>query len=496
MNVHHSALPIGSFLESYEITAVLGSGGFGITYKGYDKSLACDVAIKEYLPHGLALRTTDGISVIPKSENDKKYYDYGLQRFLDEARMLAKFKERSIVRISRFLEANGTAYLVMDYEDGESLADHLGQSGVLTEAEIRKLLTPVLTGLRVVHAKGILHRDIKPGNIFLRQDGPPVLLDFGAARQALGEHTRTLTGVVTPGYAPFEQYGSLGRQGPWTDLYALGATLYHCAVGKAPVESPDRVAALQDGSPDPLRPASEAAAGRCSLELLAMIDWMLAPNAKDRPPSADVLFERLRLAPTTTAAPKTTQASFPTTQVMPPSAVEEPSAPPSTRDQITAFKVCREEAERGDAAALYRLGMMYAYGRGTAKDEAAAVTWLRQAAEKGHVAGQCKLGLMVARGMGVTKDEAIAVDWLRKAADQGDIAAQFNVGMMYAHGLGVAQDVSQAMHWYRIAAERGHPGAQTNLEVLENRPLQWRRLLVGAAALLAALIVLLLIARR
>src|SRR5712692_4493929 len=199
---YHGALPVGSHIESYEIAGVLGIGGFGITYKGYDHSLHCDVAIKEYLPHGLAFRTGDGTTVIPKSDNDKKSYDYGLKRFLEEARILAKFKERSIVRVSRFLEINGTAYLIMDYEDGESLAEYLQKSGVLMEAEIRAIILPILEGLSAVHEKDFLHRDIKPGNIYLRKDGPPVLLDFGAARQALSERTQALTGMVTPGYAP------------------------------------------------------------------------------------------------------------------------------------------------------------------------------------------------------------------------------------------------------------------------------------------------------
>lgn len=491
---YHGALAPGSRLESYEIQAILGVGGFGITYKGRDENLHCDVAIKEYLPQGLALRAQDGIHVAAKSDGDRKYYEYGLKRFLDEARILAKFKERSIVRVSRFLEANGTAYLVMDYEDGESLAQHLARVGALNERELRAVLVPVLEGLRAVHAKDVLHRDIKPGNIFLRQDGPPVLLDFGAARQALGEQTRTMTGIVTPGYAPFEQYGALGRQGPWTDLYALGATMYHCITGKAPVDAPDRIAALQDGSPDPLLPAAQAGAARFKPELLGVIDWMLVPGAKDRPQSAADVLGRLNVpgAPTMRLAaadfPKTRALGATSTAVdLPP-----PSAPPATRDQIAAFKANHETAQRGDAAAQYQLGMMYAYGRGTEKDETLALDWLRRAAEQNHATAQARLGLMLARGIGAPRNEAAAAEWLHKAADQGDIAAQFNLGMMYAHGLGVPQDKVQAIKWYRVAALRGHAGAATNLNVLEAQPGRWRRwlkiALIAAATLAAALV--------
>jgi len=279
--IHHGALRVGSRIDSYEIASILGVGGFGITYKGYDHDLHCDVAIKEYLPSSLALRNADGATVIPKSNEDRKHYEYGLKRFLEEGRVLARFKEPSIVRVSRFLEQNGTAYLIMDYEDGESLAEYLQKTGVLNEREILDIFIPVLEGLRAVHGKEFLHRDIKPGNIYLRKKGPPVLLDFGAARQSLGEQTRALTGMVTPGYAPFEQYNSRSRQGPWTDLYALGATLYHCIAGRAPTESPDRIAALQEQDADPMKPAIAAGAGRYRTAFLETIDWMLAPISQD-----------------------------------------------------------------------------------------------------------------------------------------------------------------------------------------------------------------------
>lgn len=488
----HNALVPGARIDSYEIAGILGVGGFGITYKGYDHQLHCDVAIKEYLPHGLALRTRDGSTVIPRSDDDSKYYQYGLERFLDEARILAKFKERSIVRVSRFLEANGTGYLVMDYEDGESLAERIKQKGTLSEKEIRALLVPVLQGLRAVHAKGIMHRDIKPSNIFLRQDDSPVLLDFGAARQALGEQTRTLTGIVTPGYGPFEQYGALGRQGPWTDLYALGATLYHCIAAQAPPESPDRIAALQEDSPDPLKPARDVGAGRYSRELLDAIDWMLSPSAKDRPQSADEVLARLQKTPATRTSVETPMQK---TVLLgtPKEALPRPEDPPPTRDQIEAFKQCHARAENGDVGAQYELGMMYSYGRGTKRNEAAASEWLEKSAAQGHLIAQTRLGVMLARGAGVKKDEAAGAKWLRQAAEQGDVAAQFNLGMMYAHGVGVTQDMAQAMQWYRSAADRGHAGALSNLEVLEAQPWRWRRwVIAGAVAVVIVIAVVVL----
>ncbi len=495
--VHHGALAAGTRIESYEIASVLGVGGFGITYKGYDHSLHCDVAIKEYLPSGLALRTADGATVIPKSSGDKKYYEYGLQRFLEEARILAKFKERSIVRVSRFLECNGTAYLVMDYEDGESLAEYLQKSGVLAEAEILDIVLPILDGLTAVHAKDFLHRDIKPGNIYLRKKGPPVLLDFGAARQAFGEQTRALTGMVTPGYAPFEQYNSRSKQGPWTDLYAIGATIYHCVTGKAPAESPDRIAALQEQETDPLKPAVEAGHGRYRAEFLKVVDWMLAPSPKDRPQRVEQVLERLRtlghLAPVTaghdSGFPKTVMAGANSA----PAPVSQPAQ--STRDEIEAFKACRRMAEAGTADAQFRLGVMYAYGRGTVRDETEAADWLRKAAKQNHITAQRRLGLMLARGAGVKKDEAEAAAWLRQAAERNDPIAQFNLGLIRAHGLGVGKDRNEAMRWYKKAAAQGHAGARMNLDVLTRRGTSFRWLWWIGAVLLALLSVVIFLRR-
>jgi len=293
MLTDHHTLATGTRIDCYEIGRVLGVGGFGITYQGYDHTLSCDVAIKEYLPSGVALRTGDGITVAPKSDQDQDFYSYGLDRFLEEARILAKFREQSIVRVTRFLEGNGTAYLVMDYEQGQPLDAYLKAKGAMSEGHILSILVPLLTGLQEVHAKGYLHRDIKPSNIYLRQDGSPVLLDFGAARQSMGSRTQAVTSMVTPGYAPIEQYNTTGKQGPWTDFYGLGATMYRCIAGKSPVGAPDRIMALQAGDPDPLQAATEIGKGRYSDQLLEITDWMLRPNIADRPQDVNDIRDRL-----------------------------------------------------------------------------------------------------------------------------------------------------------------------------------------------------------
>jgi serine/threonine protein kinase len=292
-STYQHALPTGTRIQSYEVQQVLGIGGFGITYRAYDRTLERLVAIKEYLPTGLAVRTNDGTTVVPKSEGDSQDYRYGLKRFLDEARTLARFNERSIVRVISYMEAHGTAYFVMDYEEGECLDARLKSEITLDQDEIINILAPILRGLRVVHSQNFLHRDIKPLNIYLRRDGSPVLLDFGAARQALGEQSRAITRMVTPGYAPFEQYLTDGKQGPWSDIYGIGATLYQCAVGVAPMAATERVAAKHDGTPDPIRQVAETLKRKYSAGFVDAMVWMLEPMARDRPQTVDEVLAAL-----------------------------------------------------------------------------------------------------------------------------------------------------------------------------------------------------------
>jgi serine/threonine protein kinase len=306
---YQHALPVGTHLEYYEIRSVLGVGGFGVTYRAYDHHLQCDVAIKEYLPSQFAVRNTDGATVTPKSEGDASAYEYGLKRFLDEARTLAKFREPNIVRVIRYLETNHTAYFVMDFEEGESLGAVLTRETSLGEERIKEIVIPILDSLRSVHIKNILHRDIKPANIYLRGDGSPVLLDFGSARHALEQQGHKLTGVVTPGYAPFEQYFSDSKQGPWTDIYAIGATMYHCVTGVTPAVATERIALIQDKEPDPVVRVFDLLRNRCSASFLDTLRWMLEPNARDRPQTAEQAANAL-LNPEGSRAPLGTKTRF------------------------------------------------------------------------------------------------------------------------------------------------------------------------------------------
>ena len=278
------ALPVGYRLHWYVIERVLGQGGFGITHLALDTNLDRYVAIKEYLPVELARRRADG-TVQPHSEANAEQYAWGLDRFLAEARTLARFDHPNIVRVFSVFEANGTAYMVMRFEEGEDLATRLERCGTLDERGLMGCLLPVLDGLRLVHDAGYIHRDIKPENIYLRHDGSPVLLDFGSARQSLGPQ-KAMTILVAPGYAPLEQYhGDAASQGPWTDIYSLGATCYRSITGQAPRDAVARAKGVLGSTRELLKPASEIGAGRYTPRLLAAVDWALQLAERDRPQS-------------------------------------------------------------------------------------------------------------------------------------------------------------------------------------------------------------------
>lgn len=271
------ALPLGTRLGDYRLDAIIGHGGFGITYRAFDTQLAKFVAIKEYFPVEFAVRRPDG-EVAPRGARFTDDFVWGRERFLDEARALARFRHAHIVPVLRYFEGNGTAYTVMEFEDGRSVAQLLrAPSRRLQPDEVRRLAEGLLSGLHAVHAQGFLHRDIKPSNIIVRHDGVPVLIDFGAARQAMGAHTRTLTSILTPQYAPIEQYALDGKQGPWSDIYSAAAVLHHAVAGSPPPEAVSRVGA------DPYRPLAVTQADRFDQTLLAAIDSGLAFAPEERP---------------------------------------------------------------------------------------------------------------------------------------------------------------------------------------------------------------------
>jgi serine/threonine protein kinase len=303
--IYPDALPLQYRLNTYLLERVLGRGGFGITYLARDTSLDKHVAIKEYLPVEVAKRE-DVTTVRPRIDSQRDLYGWGLERFIVEARTLARFDHPSIVRVHTLFEANGTAYMVMRFEEGDNLATLLERRGTIPEEKLLAILLPILDGLELVHNARFIHRDIKPDNIQIRVDGTPVLLDFGSARQAIGK-PRTMTVLVAHGYAPFEQYdGNAENQGPWTDIYGLGATCYRAIAGVAPIDAIARVRNRLGSASDALVPATVIGKGRYSERLLAGIDAALQFAEKDRPQTIAEWRKQIAgdRAPATPAEPK------------------------------------------------------------------------------------------------------------------------------------------------------------------------------------------------
>ena len=290
---YKQALPRGHLLRDYRLLDVLGVGGFGVTYVAFHEGLQEKVAVKEYLPNEFAVR--DGVTVQAKSDADLDSFEWGLDRFVEEARTLARFKHANVVRVRDYFRANNTAYIVMDYEEGEALDVLLDRLGSLTPGQLSSLLLPLVDGLRQVHTAGFLHRDIKPANIFVRRsDESPVLLDFGAARQSLGRKSRNVTALVSPGYSPPEQYESDGEQGAWTDIYALSAMCYRAITGRAPVDAAQRMNRLLRGDPDPLADLADGAGDGYPAALLHAVDQGLRLKPTERTQTLDAWLAQIQ----------------------------------------------------------------------------------------------------------------------------------------------------------------------------------------------------------
>ena len=288
----HDALPPGTRLGEFEIQRVLGVGGFGIVYLSFDHALERLVALKEYMPQSLAARG-QGASVSIRSTSHLETFGVGLRSFVNEAKLLARFDHPSLVKVYRFWEDNGTAYMVMPYYQGRTLRDvRRSMDQPPSEAWLRDLLEPLLGALDVMHKEQVYHRDIAPDNILLLANGQPVLLDFGAARRVIGDRTQTLTAILKPNFAPIEQYAETAglRQGPWTDLYALGAVMHFCLTGRPP--TPAAARAVHDELPT-ARSVAATLAAEAQLHygeaFVAAIDACLSVRPQGRPDSVAAL---------------------------------------------------------------------------------------------------------------------------------------------------------------------------------------------------------------
>lgn len=289
-------LPAGTVVDSYRIEKALGSGGFSAIYLALEQPSGGRVIIKEYMPPRLARRLGD-MTVVAVDEENAERFQHGRLLFFREAGILATLVHPNIVRVLNFFRANGTVYLVMPFEQGRNLQNYIqSRRGYLSERFLRTVFTPLLDALRLIHSRDLLHLDIKPGNIHLRPGGSPLLLDFGALHRRF-EHSRLQHGgqVITAGFSPIEQYDPSGYVGPWTDIYALGATLRACIEGRVPPPAPERY------QKDSLRPAIAAFKKHYSESLLKVIDWALEIDPLLRPQRVDDMLAAL--GPVETASP-------------------------------------------------------------------------------------------------------------------------------------------------------------------------------------------------
>lgn len=278
------ALPKGFMLHDYRIEKTLGGGGFSIVYLATDTRSDQTVAVKEYLPIDQARRLEDA-SVESISGESSTTFRKGIKRFFDEAAALAKVNHPNIVRVTDFFRANNTVYLVMEYHPGKDLRAYIKRhSGQLSEKFIRRVFPQLLLGLWELHKNKLLHLDIKPANIYLRPGGRPLLLDFGAARMTAADSKQLGPHTLTMGFAPLEQHRH-GEIGPWTDMYAIGATIWACMSGRAPPPSTERA------TTDTLRPAARSFARRYSKALLEAVDWCLQMEPARRPQTVEQLLD-------------------------------------------------------------------------------------------------------------------------------------------------------------------------------------------------------------
>ncbi len=284
------ALPNGYRLQDYKIDKVLSAGGFSFVYLARDRHGKL-VAIKEYLPAALAVRD-EGSRVTAKSPQDLVNFRHGLKSFFEEGRALAGINHGNVVRVLNFFRANDTVYMAMKYEQGKSLQEYIqAHPEPVREDFVRRLFNELLGGLREVHARKLLHLDIKPSNIYIRVDGSPVLLDFGSARQALAEVQSRLPLSFTPGFASPEQYADRKQLGPWSDIYSVGASMYACLVRTSPPAADLRT------QEDRMMPAVQAGKGVYSKHLLEIIDWCMKLDPLQRPQSVFALQKALQEMP-------------------------------------------------------------------------------------------------------------------------------------------------------------------------------------------------------
>ena len=480
------ALPQESVLRDYTIEAVLGHGGFGIVYRARHNELDHVVAIKEYLPSELAVR--EGATIRAKSAECETHFADGLRRFREEAKALIEFQQHpSIVDCREFFRANGTAYLVMEYVEGLPLSELLRQREAagkpFTESDLLGIAIPLAQGLAHIHRAGVIHRDIKPANILVRKsDQQPVLIDFGAAKQAVAEHSRSLA-PYTEGYAALEQVAD-GQLGPWTDLYGFGAVLWRMVAGgnppwepPNPVKVESRANARVREADDPLPAAKELGAGRFAEQVLEMIDGCLQLRDTERTRESDRVVQLLEGSGEESHQTGTAEQQAETghdVYLPDPMSGEARTAYSSKRrlrkvvglaaavtaaftlvmvvlvprNRVLAAKYSAIACNGGIASSCSHLGTAYRTGEGVPRDDFRAAELYARACYGGYAEGCVQLGGLYSAGEGVPQDDSRAVELIERGCKGGHSPGCFALAKMYYAGTGVREDRFRAADFF------------------------------------------------
>ncbi len=483
----------GTILNSqYQIARMLGHGGFGITYLAWDNLLQRRLAIKEYMPRDFATRNSANTTISVFAGEAGENFAYGLERFLDEARTLAKFQQHAgIVSVLNVFYANSTGYMVMEYVDGRTLKDYLTEQGPLTWDQTLHLFMPVMDALREVHKNGVMHRDISPDNIYLCNDKRIKLLDFGAARNALGGHSHSLSVVVKPGYAPEEQYRAKGKQGPWTDVYSVAASMYRCVTGVVPPDALDRLDEDELVAPSTLGVQIPQKAEAALLSALAI-------KANERTQSIEA-FQHAIWDQSNRNEPSINKANT-QKKVVPPKAIkEEPTTIELPNSTINYVEEAMQELNATIKNKYPSIGKLKKIklkwyvgliviilfwsamiGNQITPDSSYNEQITLSASQLGDFYSFHKLAGY--KGEGATKykgrwytgtshheiHEAVTIDDLEilASAFEGDPMAQWMLGDSYESGRNIHKNEVIAIKWYRLAAEKGNADAISALKRL------------------------------
>jgi len=488
------SLKTGAILKNYQIIRVLGEGGFGITYLAKDIQLGLEIVIKEYFPNEFSIRKRDS-TIIAKSSS---LHDFskGLLRFKEEAQILAKFSHPSIVKILTYFEANDTAYFVMEYEEGIDLSQYLKQENTsINQDEIFSIIMPILEGLKEVHKYQYLHRDIKPGNILLRSNNSPVLIDFGASKLVTGDVSKSITSMLTEGYAPLEQYSTdIKKQGPFTDIYAVAAVIYKMIIGKVPPSAQTRSYQLLSEGDDPFESLVSLKLSGYDSNFLRAVDRALSIKGKDRPQNVQEFQQdiagllKMESKPTNETSKVSNQnietkksnrlMSGVIAMVMVVGAgawfflqqsdnsnddtlkVFEQN---SIVKKVRRYKNKEEACSHGEVKECANLGVMYVNGKGVTQDYLKATELFEKACNGGITKGCYNLGAMYFNGKGVSIDHFKAVKFFKKACDDNDAAGCLSLGYMYERGQGTKLNYVSSSSAYQKACQLGNTGGCNNL---------------------------------